>query len=1043
MKTAPDFATASKQVQNDFNKIIDHIAETAKKKGVTTTTIDSSTSRIKTSFSEKLSLLPKNNYFTGKLKGIGHTFSTLLSFGGVAGSQVVNSKGEFDSIGLLKNMGETLTIAIASEIPFVGPVTGGVLSILFQVLNTNEQKDQLEEITKLIDAKISKNDLELVISKRNDLADKYSSFISKGLSLENALTDEPDISKHTLLIQEYISLFTELGTYDFSFCIVGDNCGWMALAIYADMCHYRLSAYHSLLTTKVLVENHAEFIKANEEDADKFIKSTHQKLLERVKRLIKKDGNNWDRYHQAIQTLVSNGINSWIIIARSYLSSVKGINTGARITTEVFSKSLKTYKDGNYLNSQDVGYWERPSPPISLTSYTLLDHILQFSILHKDAFGSSYVSEYKKADQLKTPVTCYALQATSAHHPFSKPVEKTFYLDPKLNDSYRKTYTFPSNGVTCASAINFTTGIGAIDFGFEPVKEGKSESEDEFDKRKTSYRAGMYRHYKTFYLEGKLTAESDNWADRNSICLHGSIENGLSSFFFSGLFDLTPNTGEVYSDAADGLKNGDSLRIGGLVMRDQSSYAYQVVNSIDATFTLDAFCGLVAEALQTSAEHIPHHSDPLLGLKIVSIDKHVDLTFKQQSSKRTLWTAKLIANPIDQASTATGYFAICDGGNTLSIASQPLITGLLSASAPLDKKNDFSFKGLYGDEKMADFYIYDFNQPFGFLPFDGDSNIVLSVCYLPSYGNAEAPFLFGNLTLTPIENAASKIYIRSVYSNSKKKATKGKIAVFTPKLSFIIEDVLKGEKANVLPISSNPFDLFLPANNNVPHTGAVDAICSAFRTGKNGKEENDLFIFSNGAYFNSLLADSADFPNAKCIPISENQPANNWYAWINKPLSQFTALGFNYIDACCDIASSTLLISGLDCCVIDLQEGIFIQKKQPTLSLFPELKAQGFNKTIDAVANLGVYQFGLDKMVDTLVENNSIDGAKSYDGFEFLLFFSDKSLTMLLHDATRFSSGIVIWPNQEITEKFPQIQKMIPETKHNGAVNAFKAGEII
>ncbi|MGC0154527.1 hypothetical protein ACPRNU_18890, partial [Chromobacterium vaccinii] len=118
MKADPDFDIVAKQVQTDFNKIIDNIADTAKKQGVPSSTVETSLPQVKASFAQKISMLPKNKYFTGKLKGIGHTFATLLSFGGIAGSQVINSKGEFDSIGLLKNMGETLAIAIASEVPF-------------------------------------------------------------------------------------------------------------------------------------------------------------------------------------------------------------------------------------------------------------------------------------------------------------------------------------------------------------------------------------------------------------------------------------------------------------------------------------------------------------------------------------------------------------------------------------------------------------------------------------------------------------------------------------------------------------------------------------------------------------------------------------------------------------------------------------------------------------------------------------------------------------------------------------------------------------
>ncbi|WP_158300650.1 hypothetical protein [Chromobacterium sp. ATCC 53434] len=424
--------------------------------------------------------------------------------------------------------------------------------------------------------------------------------------------------------------------------------------------------------------------------------------------------------------------------------------------------------------------------------------------------------EYKKADKLKTSIYCYVLSTENVHAPFKNPNKRTFYLDPKINDSYQQNYTFPSNGVTCASAISFQHGIGSIDLGFEAIKVGSNEDEDTYEKRKTSYRAGAYRHYKTFYLDDELKAETDNWADRTSISLHGNDNNGLSNFFFPGLFDFNGDAGKTYNDAADALKNKDSLKIGGLVMRDRSSYAHQIINSTDATFTLDAFCGLVEEALQVDPHQIPHHSDPLLGLKIISTGKRIDLTFKQQSTKRTLWTAKLIASAIDQISSTQGYFALCDGGNTVSIGGQSMVTGLLSLSTHPDKQTSFSFKGLYGDEKVANFYIYYLDQPFSFLPFDGTQDVVLSIFHFPSDGSAEAPFLFGNLTIAPLENVASKTCIRSVYSNPSKSVQKGKMAIFTPNQSFIMEDVLKGEKANVRAISSNPFDLFLPENNNVP-----------------------------------------------------------------------------------------------------------------------------------------------------------------------------------------------------------------------------------
>ncbi|AUH50578.1 hypothetical protein CXB49_07050 [Chromobacterium sp. ATCC 53434] len=113
---------------------------------------------------------------------------------------------------------------------------------------------------------------------------------------------------------------------------------------------------------------------------------------------------------------------------------------------------------------------------------------------------------------------------------------------------------------------------------------------------------------------------------------------------------------------------------------------------------------------------------------------------------------------------------------------------------------------------------------------------------------------------------------------------------------------------------------------------------------------------------------------------------------------------------------------------MDLQEEVMIQKKQQTLSLFPQLKIQGFDKTIDAVANLGSYQFGSDKSIDALVASNSLDSADTYNGFEFLLFFSDEDITLLLQDTIGFKNGITIWPTQIITKKFPQIKKLIPET---------------
>lgn len=86
-----------------------------------------------------------------------HQTKMLMAMGGIAPGLIIKD-GSFSPKGVLQDVLETTAVVAVGEVPFIGPIAGAALSLLFSSLNNPENKTKddalIRQISKIIDDKI-------------------------------------------------------------------------------------------------------------------------------------------------------------------------------------------------------------------------------------------------------------------------------------------------------------------------------------------------------------------------------------------------------------------------------------------------------------------------------------------------------------------------------------------------------------------------------------------------------------------------------------------------------------------------------------------------------------------------------------------------------------------------------------------------------------------------------------------------------------------------------------------------------------------------
>lgn len=299
-------------------------------------------------------------------------------------------------------VGEVVVGHIIGLIPIVGGVLSKITSALFGLLNKNLKDTSLanqiiEHVSRIIDAKITDNNVQIIKLTTEGISDVYKLFSD---TLHNYLDPQTTYSEQQLkdLREQVLNRFDDvIATIVAQQPIVLNLAQSAGLPFYCHCCALFVAAHCDILTNKDKLELNNDYFKSNlktlRDSIDKFNTSIHKAIYQQISGVFKDNYNKANTFLSGIYTSGLSFYQSWV--KRSF-----EIELGTPLTRwnslELYGHDYSAEDKRNYYDTYfDMGkdILHRMSMIQSIETYSHIDAVILIK--------QNYLSPEKKPDSFQ------------------------------------------------------------------------------------------------------------------------------------------------------------------------------------------------------------------------------------------------------------------------------------------------------------------------------------------------------------------------------------------------------------------------------------------------------------------------------------------------------------------------------------------------------------------------------------------------------------------------------------------------------------------
>lgn len=720
-----------------------------------------------------------------------HQTKMLMAMGGIAPGLIIKD-GSFSPKGVLQDVLETTAVVAVGEVPFIGPIAGAALSLLFSSLNNPENKTKddalIRQISKMIDDKI---DSALAIENQGKV-DNYLSSIETALHdfhtdlyntlgynkyydisfeefkarIKNVGNNNSDIVPEKSDLDHLIStvntkledFITELGN---NLVMPSDTktsaavyfTYYRMLGIFAAASAAHIAAYCTLIEAlQYCLSQKTPGITQQDIDtqtqyAMRFISEKNNVLSDRLNSIAQSAKLGWNKTHPGIAIYAQKGGDFFTFMARLFYAKHRGMVLGSRLSAELFSPlSVSTGDDSNINPLMFSG--------VQNGFLTRLGALHHFTI----DYHSGYIDNiYSEKTQSATPfykiISVNKGKIITGYAPRAMPLYKEGYV--KCNVTSNKIVERHSSDLTeTFHLITTKYGCSWLDIGagvpdIKKIDKTGVESKDNLDKRAFSSNSPLFfeiDNYR-FLVPLEVSNRSDSilfpTEESDVICKQlDSPPSDAVSHWFDG--NGTYHLADVVYPAGETTHKFPTPNAFAFCMRHNSAYeekAFAKDDNISGLRVLefDAGCGMLTNdsELENLTDAAFNHNDPCIGRKVLAM----------KGSGEPLWFRAEPLIDIDlgkrwSVSMIVGGYGRKDREYPSLILS---LTDLESGREQSHLKWDYNTLNIDNIPSLQGWVIKDQKMEFFIITFDGQLTLPSRFKVAVICGDGNEPWLFASL----------------------------------------------------------------------------------------------------------------------------------------------------------------------------------------------------------------------------------------------------------------------------------------------------------